>query len=512
MRSWLLFLVALVMAHGAHAAVRTSTGRLEGVRTGDLTVYRGVPFAAPPVGDLRWKAPQPAPSWRGVRTATAFAPACPQTGVSIPGETPPATSEDCLYLNVWAPAQRSGPLPVLVWIHGGGFTNGATAMPLYDGGAIARRGVVVVTVAYRLGPLGFLAHPELTAESPRATSGNYGLMDQLAALQWVQRNIAAFGGDPRRVTVAGQSAGAMSVSILMASPQARGLFHRAIGQSGGFFEPVELAPGYVLASAENAGVAYALARSATSLAELRRAPVEALLGRGAGAVSHPVIAPGVLPEAPYEVFAAGRQAPVPLLVGSNAEEARAFLDPANVRAAAFAADVRARFGPLPRGIVEAYPFRTDAEAQAARLALETDLRFGWNAWAWGRLHAAQGAALVYAYRFDHAPPYPAGSAQAGWGAAHFAELWYMFGHLAGEPWPWRDSDRQLSETMIGYWANFVRTGDPNGPGLPPWPAFRGDDPQVQALRDPIAPTPVPRAAQMRAFDTTYDALRGTKPR
>jgi para-nitrobenzyl esterase len=510
MRFWIPFFAALVLAHAASAALRVPSGRLEGVRAGDLTIYRGIPYAAPPLGDLRWKPPQSPAAWTGVRPARAFAPACPQTGVSMPGEAPPATDEDCLYLNVWAPTRPGRPLPVLVWIHGGGFANGATSMPLYDGSALARRGVVVVTVAYRLGPLGFLAHPELTAESAEATSGNYGLMDQIAALRWVQRNIAAFGGDPRRVTIAGQSAGATSVSILMASPQARGLFRGAIGQSGGFFEPVELAPGFSLAGAEQAGVAYARRVGAMSLTDLRRAPVAKLLGPGAGAISHPVIAPGLLPETPYAVFASGRQATVPLLVGANAEEARAFLDPTRVKADTFAKDIAARFGPLPPALLQAYPFQTDSEAVAARIAFETDLRFGWNAWAWARLHA--GAAPVYAYRFDQSPPFPAQSPYAGWGAAHFAELWYMFGRLGGETWPWRAGDVRLSEAMVGYWTNFVRTGDPNGRDLPSWPAFRAGGMRVQALRDPVATTPVQRPAELRVFDAAYDGLRGTKSR
>src|SRR5215468_4736810 len=233
-------------------------GSIEGVAEPGLTVYRGVPFAAPPTGAQRWREPQPVKPWTGVRRAEAFAPACMQTGVSMSGEPPPRTSEDCLYLNVWVPDHRPDErLPVLVWIHGGGYINGATSMPLYAGDRLARKGLIVVTVAYRLGPFGFLAHPELTKESARHGSGNYGLMDQIAALRWVQRNVAAFGGDPGRVTIAGQSAGAMSVSLLMAAPAATGLFQRAIAQSGGVFEPAQIAPHYLLANAERAGVDYA---------------------------------------------------------------------------------------------------------------------------------------------------------------------------------------------------------------------------------------------------------------
>src|SRR5277367_230037 len=223
----------------------TNTGMISGVREGGLTVYKGVPFAAPPVGDLRWRPPVQTTPWTGTRKADAFAPACMQTGVSMPGETPPAVSEDCLYLNIWTPAKNGqAKLPVIVWIYGGGYINGSASMPLYWGDKLAHKGVIVVTIAYRLGPLGFLAHPELTRESPHHSSGNYGLMDQIAALQWIQRNITAFGGNPKNVTIAGQSAGSMCVSILMASPRAAGLFQRAVGESGGLFEPLQLAPRY----------------------------------------------------------------------------------------------------------------------------------------------------------------------------------------------------------------------------------------------------------------------------
>src|SRR3990167_3300963 len=267
--------------------VRIESGRLRGQDANGGTSFLGVPFAAPPLGDRRWRAPVRAAAWPAVRRADHFAPACPQTGVSMPGETPPTTSEDCLYLNVWTPARRpSERLPVMVFIHGGGHTNGATAMPLYAGDRLARRGVVVVTLAYRLGVLGFLAHPELTAESGRGSSGNYGLMDQVAALELVKRNIAAFGGDPGRVTLFGQSSGSMSISALMTSPRTAGLFHGAIGQSGGLFEPLQLAPGYLLANAEQDGAAFGARLGAGSLAALRALPADSLLAGGGS--FHPV--------------------------------------------------------------------------------------------------------------------------------------------------------------------------------------------------------------------------------
>src|ERR1700722_10345262 len=262
---------AVLLASTAFAQqIRTESGMLAGIHADGLSIYKGVPFAAPPLGDLRWQPPARVASWTGTRKATAFAPACMQTGVSMPGETPPNVSEDCLYLNIWAPPHSASVhWPVIVWIYGGGYINGSASMPLYWGDRLAHKGVIVVAIAYRLGPLGFLAHPELTRESPHHSSGNYGLMDQIAALEWVQKNIAAFGGDPKSVTIAGQSSGAISASILMASPLAKNLFQRAIGESGGLFEPLQLAPKFLLANAEGDGQKYAASLGATSLQELR---------------------------------------------------------------------------------------------------------------------------------------------------------------------------------------------------------------------------------------------------
>ncbi|CAN5505048.1 carboxylesterase family protein [soil metagenome] len=502
-------LLALLLAAPAFAAptVKTETGPVSGVTTHGVRAYLGLPYAAPPVGPLRWRPPQPAKPWSRIRPATAFAPACLQTGVSMPGETPPQTSEDCLYLNVWTQVRgwKTG-APVIVWIHGGGYANGSTAMPLYSGDRLARKGVVVVTLAYRLGPLGFLAHPELSAEGGGG-SGNYGLMDQVAALQWVARNIAAFGGDPGNVTIAGQSAGAMSVSLLMASPRAKGLFQRAIGQSGGVFEPLQVAPGYQLPQAEKDGVTYAASVGAKSLADLRALPPEKLLEDDGGTVTHPVIEPAVLPLAPYDAFIAGSQNSVPILLGYNTDEARSLADVSKVTAATFAADLTRAWGPLPPGIVAAYPFTTDDEARRARIALETDLRFGWDMWAWARLQARAGQS-VYFYRFDQAPPFPAG-VRAGWGAGHFAELWYMFDHLDQEPWAWTAADRRLADAMSSYWVNFARTGNPNAPGLPAWPAFTSQAGNVMTLGATIATGQPPVPAPIHAFDQTYDAVHRT---
>lgn len=499
--------LGLAIAPAASAQiVRTEQGRLAGARDEGVASFLGVPYAAAPVGELRWRPPQPAPRWRGVRRATAFAPACMQTGVSMSGEPPPRTSEDCLYLNVWTPSPRErAPAPVMVWIHGGGYTNGSAALPLYHGDRLARRGVVVVSIAYRLGPLGFLAHPDLTAEL--GSSGNYALMDQIAALRWVQQNIAAFGGDPGNVTVFGQSAGAMSISLLMASPRARGLFHRAIAQSGGVFEPLQLAPHYGLANAERDGVDYASSLGAGSIAALRRLPAERLLEGAARRVGHPVIEPAILPMSPYDAYVSGHQMNIPVLVGSNAEEANSLVDLDQVTAQSFSDAIARAWGPLPPALLNAYPFSDDAGARIARAGFERDLRFGWDMWSWARLQARAPQSAYY-YRFSRHPPFPAGSLRERWGASHFAELWYVFDHLDQENWDWTAQDRRLADAMARYWVNFARSGDPNGEGLPHWPAFTHDEGQVLDLGNVIGVRPAPVDPQLRVFDAVYDGIRG----
>ncbi|MGA2780027.1 MAG: carboxylesterase family protein [Steroidobacteraceae bacterium] len=490
--------------------VVTDAGAISGISERGLAIFKGVPYAAAPVGELRWRPPAAHARWRDTRKADEFAPACMQQGVSMPGETPPPISEDCLFLNIWAPNSRARRhLPVIVWIHGGGYRNGSAAMPLYWGDRLAAKGVIVVTIAYRLGPLGFLALPELSRESPLHTSGNYGLMDQIAALEWVHRNIGAFGGDAARVTIAGQSSGAISVSVLMASPRAKGRFSRAIAESGGLFEPLQLAPGYLLVNAERDGEKFAASLHASSLAELRRLPATDLLGGDdAGGVTHPVIEPSVLPRSPSEAFALGSQNDVPLLVGSNADEARSLTDASHTLAATFDAEINHSFGALPPAILDAYPHGTDAQAPQARLDLERDLRFAWDMWAWARLQAATGREPVYYYSFEQQPPFPPESIYAGWGASHFAELWYVFNHLDQAPWAWTRADRQLAETLSSYWVNFARSGNPNGPGLPVWPAFSGAQHTVQYLGDPIHAGGVANIDRLEVLDAVYSAVRG----
>ncbi len=334
--------------------VKVEGGIIQGTVTEDLTIYKGIPFAAPPVGDLRWKAPQPVEKWDGVKQTVDYAPAPMQGGNPASGK-----SEDCLYLNVWTPAKSANEkLPVLVWIYGGGFSFGSTSDPVHNGEHLARKGVVLVSVAYRVGQLGFLAHPELSAENPNKVSGNYGLLDQIAGLQWIKNNIAAFGGDPNKVTIFGESAGGISVSMLCASPLTKGLIHGAISQSGGSFGPTRPTtfPGEnmkPLQQAEQEGVEYAQKVGAASIAELRKMDADKLpMGMGMGG-AWPIVDGYVIPDDQFKLYEAGNYNDIPVLIGYNSDEGLSF--PAGRTPEEFVASVQRRFGPYADSLLQAYP-------------------------------------------------------------------------------------------------------------------------------------------------------------
>ncbi len=486
--------------------VKVEQGMVQGTIEEGLTVYRGIPFAAPPIGDFRWRAPQPAAKWEGVRQATNFAPG-PMQG----GRPPSRMSEDCLYLNVWTPAKSANDrVPVLVWIYGGGFGAGATSERNYSGENLARKGVALVSIAYRVGPLGFLAHPALSAEMANHVSGNYGLLDMIAGLQWVQKSIAVFGGDPDKVTIFGESAGGIAVSMLCASPLAKGLFHGAISQSGGSFGPPRPTtfPGENLkrlADAERAGEAYAKAAGVSSMEELRKiAPDKLPSGRGVG-MSWPIIDGWVIPDDQYKLYSAGRYNETPILVGYNSDEGASFSPPKTPED--YIAGVKARYGRFAQELLKAYPVGTNTVPKTAR-DLARDAAFGWHTWTWARLQAKTGKAKVFYYYFDQHPDHPEGSPKAGYGTPHGADVPYVFEHLNPNNPQTTKTDMEISDAMSTYWVNFAKRGDPNGEGVPAWPPFTESNPQVMYFNKTPHPGPVPSAESLKVLDA-YFAWRRT---
>ncbi|MDV3459197.1 carboxylesterase family protein [Sphingomonas sp. HF-S4] len=477
-------LVALLVgAPPAWAQAPTVTapaGSIEGSAQGTVRVFKGVPYAQPPVGPLRWKAPADLPAWQGVRKATAFGPACVQPrgrAAGIYTNPPEKMSEDCLTLNIWAPRDANN-LPVFVWIHGGALVGGYGHEAMYDGARMAARGAIVVSINYRLGILGYLAHPGLSAESPEGISGNYGLLDQIAALGWVKRNIAAFGGDTGNVTVAGESAGALSVMYLMASPRARGLFHKAVAQSAYMISTPELKrSAHGTPSAEGAGTQIMTALGAKDLAGLRAMDAETLTDGAAAKGFGPwaTIDGKVLMRQLVDTWDRGEQAPVPILAGFNSGEIRSLrvlLPPAPANAAAYEAAIRSRYGDLAEHYLALYPAKAIGEGM---LANTRDALYGWTS---TRLVIGQTAIgqRGYLYLFDHG--YPAAD-ENGLHAFHAAELPYVFGTAGTTPPYWPKipdtlAERRLSDAMIGYWTAFAKTGVPIASGQPDWPAYGKD--------------------------------------
>jgi para-nitrobenzyl esterase len=459
--------------------------------TSGVRSFMGIPYAAAPIGSLRWRPPQSVAPWSGVRRSDVFGANSVQ-GIVFDDIDPFAigVSEDCLYLNIWTPALGAADrLPVMFWIHGGGFAVGSGAEPRYDGARLAVKGIVVVTINYRLNALGFLAHPELTAESPDRASGNYGLLDQVAALGWVQRNIAAFGGDASAVTISGESGGSMSVCALMASPLARGLFARAIGESGAMF-PAPGRPHASLVKAEQSGLAFAHKVGAASLTQLRELPAEAILAGSPGIGFRPIVDGYVLPRPPAEIFAAGEQNDAPLLAGWNKDEGFNFtLLPAGAANTPYLEQVHALFGARSDAALAFYPAGADVEKASAR-ALGGDITIIHGTWAWIEAQKKTGRSAIYRFRFDKIPLTPEGwfgatpSAEAG--AFHAGEILYVFDNLDAFPWLITEDDRKIARSTSSYWANFVKTGDPNGEGLPAWPSYRDEGAPFMAIDSPLS--------------------------
>jgi para-nitrobenzyl esterase len=478
--------VSTVAAHAA-ATLRIEGGVVAEANPGTdgIRVYRGLPYAAPPIGERRWQPPMPVIGWKGVRPVNAFASNCLQPELYTDLDPfVPSMSEDCLYLNIWTGA--GGKRPVLVWFHGGGYQAGAGSEPRYDGTVLAEKGLVVVTVNYRLGVFGFLAHPELTAESAHHASGDYALMDMIAALHWVRRNIALFGGDPNLVTIAGESAGSDAVSRLMASPLASGLFERAIGESGAAFGMI--GPDKTLAEGEAQGTAFAHAMGADTIAALRRKSSAEILAEEVsqthGWAFDPVVDGFVLPAPAPEIFAAGRQNDVPMLVGWNADEGRSF-QYGVFKDTTLSEELRQRFGAKLDAAEAFYPSATPEEEAQSRETYAGDKVIAAPTWAWAAAESKTGHAPVYLYLFAHPAPipldwYPPPLAGKDLGAFHSSEIVYAFGHpQIYTSWHLTQIDRDVADLMSSYWAAFARTGNPNGAARPDWPTY---DPNGTALR------------------------------
>lgn len=504
---------ALTASAAAAAEVRTEAGLVEGAAGSDphVQAYKGIPYAAPPVGDLRWREPQPVAPWKGARKATSFGARCMQVHVWDDMIFRDDMSEDCLYLNVWTPAASpKAKLPVMVWVHGGGFIAGSASEPRQDGERMAGKGVVVVSMNYRLGIFGFFSHPELTKESPHHASGNYGLLDQAAALQWVKKNIAAFGGNPDSVTLFGESAGSSSVCAHMASPVSRGLFQRAIGESGALFrvDDQDRAP-RALSDSEGEGRQFATSVGAESLAALRAKSADEVLKAAAGPDAmrfRPNIDGHMLPEDAYAVFAAGKQSHEALLAGWNADEIRSAVTLAPVKPTpmSFAEQTRARFGESAEAILKAYPATSDAEALESAASLGSDTFIGYATWKWIQMATETGGSPVYRYSFDRKIPVAKDSkgTSEDIGARHAGEIEYVFGALDSVPGvEWQASDRKLSDQMMTYWTNFARSGDPNGAGLPKWPGYgKAGGYQVLHLDETTRAAADARRARYEALD------------
>jgi para-nitrobenzyl esterase len=463
----------------AQVQVRTEAGLVEGAKSADgqVVIFEGIPFAAPPVGELRWKEPQPVSPWKGVRKATEFGARCMQAriyGDMVFRDVGP--SEDCLYLNVWTPGTSAKTkLPVMVWIYGGGFQAGASSEPRQDGEHLGHKGVVIVSMNYRLGIFGFFSHPGLTAESAHHASGNYGLMDQAAALKWVHENIATFGGDPNSVTIFGESAGSFAVSALMASPLSKGLMRAAIGESGAFFgKTLRAKP---LAESERRDVVFAESLGLKSLGQLRGVSAEKLLEASRSGNDNDRFRPNIdgyfMPASPSEIYGKGEQAHVPLMAGWNRDEGsyQQFFGKEQVSKENYLANIRQLFGEAAPEALKLFPGGSDEEVKESAALLSTADFTALGTWKWLEMQLQTGEAPVYRYEFDQVPPASEGHAAESRLAYHSAEIEYVFGTLDWKKITWRPEDYKLSEQMGAYWTNFAKTGNPNGAGLGAWPFY-----------------------------------------
>lgn len=486
------------------------SGVIEGFTdsTREVSIFKGIPYAAPPIGDLRWRAPQPVQPWEGVRRCTSFGASpvqveptpilCWSEEYLIPKEP---ISEDCLSVNVWTGATGADEKrPVLVYVYGGGFFTGGSACPVYDGVAMAKKGIVYVNFNYRLGKLGFMAHPELSKESENHSSGNYALMDMIAALQWVKRNISAFGGDPNKVTLAGQSAGAVAVNYLTTSPLAKGLFHQAIAESGSSFEPgVRDDELYSLHQAEKEGLAFAEALNCRSIAELRTKSATEILKASKG-FSSPNIDGYIVPESSLRIYQEGKQSDIPVLLGWNLDD----LEGGAVTKEEFKERLNDRFGDMAEAFLKEYPAGSDAEATQSLAYLIRDEYFGIKAYTWAKVQRETGTSAVFLYHFNR--DLPGNSDGRDFGAFHSGEIPYAYDNLHTLNRPWSEADHELADRMSDYWVNFVKTGNPNGDGLPTWTPFDPVHEHVMVFDTLSGSMPLPSKSKLLVWEHYYNSL------
>ena len=502
-----IFSAGLALAQNL-VPVKVDGGLVQGTIEEGLMVYKGIPFASPPMGELRWKAPQPVQKWEGVKMATTFAPA-PMQG----GNPPSGKSEDCLSLNIWIPAKSANEkIPVMVYIYGGGFSGGNASDPWTSGDKLAKKGVVIVDIAYRVNQFGFLAHAELSAENPNHVSGNYGLLDQIAALQWVKKNIAAFGGDPDKVTIFGESAGAISVSMLCASPLAKGLFQGAISQSGGSFGPTSLTtyPGENMKSlkqAENDGKSYLDKAGVTSIDALRKIEADKLPSGWGLPGGWPIVDGYAIPDDQYKLYEKGKYNDVPVLIGYNSDEGASFTWVKSTEE--FISGVKTRYEKFADTLLKAYPLDSGKIGKTAR-DLSRDAAFGWQTWSWARLQSKTGKSKVYYYYFDQHPDYPKDSPRFGFGSPHAQDVSYVFQHLDAKNPETTKTDFEISDAMATYWTNFAKYGDPNGKDIPAWPSFTNSNPNVMYFSQTPHLGPVPSLESLKVLDEYFKWRRASE--
>jgi para-nitrobenzyl esterase len=482
--------------------VKISDGTLAGLRSDDNQIisFKGIPFAAPPVGDGRWKAPQPVVKWTGIKTCYSYS-ASPMQPKPVPFNVYTAEflipeepiGEDCLYLNVWKHMEPSKDMrPVFVWIYGGGFNSGGASVPLYDGEAMARKGVIFVSINYRVGIFGFFSHPELTKESPNNASGNYGLMDQIAALKWIQNNIEAFGGDKNNVTIAGQSAGSMSVNCLVVSPLARGLFHKAIAESGANLLPTSPVNTSSLVAEESKGLKVGSSLNTPSVSALRSLSAQYLQDNVKERFG-PIVDGYVLPQSISKIFSMGKQADVPLLTGWNEDESFAQVQAKEV----FLKEMGEKYGSRLPEFLTYYPASTEEEAAASQVNVWRDRVFAVSNYQWAIIQSER-TKPAYVYYFKRRPP--ATLEFVKYKAFHTAEVAYALNNLKFVNRKWEPIDHTLANIISSYWVNFAKTGNPNGKGLPPWPAYSKKDSGVIVLSEAPAASIMPGKA---ALDFLY---------